>query len=305
AALGPKSMTFHLFTESSGMDEHLRVSGFYRKPTAKDGSCLFRAVAEQVLLCQKKHADVRRSCVNYIRRHRHTYEAVSYQRADSYSSDHLKEPTLSAPKRDFIIFQEVGKDPVNITQHGFKEKVVLCFLNENHYDSVYSASYPNTAALCQSVLYELLYERVFGVHQNVLSRRVQGDSESAVIVKVEYNSCDESEEEDLKGRREAQKLRNAFPSVRVRNSLSPSVYRNVEYDVWQSSKRAQQDRDFHMAAGMQYRAGDRCQVRLTPAGPFISAVIQAVSPDSGPVSVYIPHLKQRYVEQDVVTRHCH
>ncbi|XP_028824324.1 OTU domain-containing protein 4 isoform X3 [Denticeps clupeoides] len=292
------------------MDEHLRVSGFYRKPTAKDGSCLFRAVAEQVLLCQKKHADVRRSCVNYIRRHRHTYEAFIEGDFDDYIQK-LQDPQswvgqveISALallyKRDFIIFQEVGKDPVNITQHGFKEKVVLCFLNENHYDSVYSASYPNTAALCQSVLYELLYERVFGVHQNVLSRRVQGDSESAVIVKVEYNSCDESEEEDLWLRQkreerssEAQKCM-AFPSVRVRNSLSPSVYRNVEYDVWQSSKRAQQDRDFHMAAGMQYRAGDRCQVRLTPAGPFISAVIQAVSPDSGPVSVYIPHLKQSH-----------
>lgn len=30
------------------MDEYLRSLGFYRKKIAKDGSCLFRAVAEQV-----------------------------------------------------------------------------------------------------------------------------------------------------------------------------------------------------------------------------------------------------------------
>lgn len=35
-------------THESRMDEYLRSLGFYRKKIAKDGSCLFRAVAEQV-----------------------------------------------------------------------------------------------------------------------------------------------------------------------------------------------------------------------------------------------------------------
>lgn len=30
------------------MDDHLRALGLHRKKIAKDGSCLFRAVAEQV-----------------------------------------------------------------------------------------------------------------------------------------------------------------------------------------------------------------------------------------------------------------
>ncbi len=37
-------------THESRMDEYLRSLGFYRKKIAKDGSCLFRAVAEQVRL---------------------------------------------------------------------------------------------------------------------------------------------------------------------------------------------------------------------------------------------------------------
>lgn len=37
-------------THECRMDEYLRSLGFYRKKIAKDGSCLFRAVAEQVRL---------------------------------------------------------------------------------------------------------------------------------------------------------------------------------------------------------------------------------------------------------------
>lgn len=37
------------------MDEYLESKGFYRKKIAKDGSCLFRAVAEQVwFVCGKR-----------------------------------------------------------------------------------------------------------------------------------------------------------------------------------------------------------------------------------------------------------
>ena len=34
----------------NAMDQYLQSIGLYRKPVAKDGSCLFRAVAEKVLL---------------------------------------------------------------------------------------------------------------------------------------------------------------------------------------------------------------------------------------------------------------
>lgn len=38
----------------ASMDCYLRSQGLYRKRVAKDGSCLFRAVAEQVTGCLKK-----------------------------------------------------------------------------------------------------------------------------------------------------------------------------------------------------------------------------------------------------------
>lgn len=39
-----------LSQEEAAMDTYLRSKGLYRKKIAKDGSCLFRAVAEQVLI---------------------------------------------------------------------------------------------------------------------------------------------------------------------------------------------------------------------------------------------------------------
>ncbi|KAG7255069.1 hypothetical protein CRUP_017777, partial [Coryphaenoides rupestris] len=62
------------------MDEFFRSVGLLRKKTPQDGSCLFRAVAEQVLLCQSLHTQVRARCVEYLRDHRESYEALLYER---------------------------------------------------------------------------------------------------------------------------------------------------------------------------------------------------------------------------------
>jgi len=46
---GPKNnSSLSLSTPEQVMDEYLKKNDLYRKPVAKDGSCLFRAVSEQV-----------------------------------------------------------------------------------------------------------------------------------------------------------------------------------------------------------------------------------------------------------------
>lgn len=64
-------------------------------------------------------------------------------------------------KKDFIIYREPNASPSHVTENGFSDKVLLCFSNGNHYDIVYPIDYSEKAALCQSLLYELLYEKVF------------------------------------------------------------------------------------------------------------------------------------------------
>ncbi|KAI7794718.1 OTU domain-containing protein 4-like isoform X2 [Triplophysa rosa] len=303
------------------MDEYLRSLGFYRKKIAKDGSCLFRAVAEQILQCQGLHTDVRMACVKYLKQNRSTYEQFIEGDFEKYL-ENLQDPkswvgqveitALSKLyKRDFIVFQQPDEPPVSITENGFPDKVRLCFLNGNHYDSVYPQSFEKSAAVCQSVLYELLYDGVCGVDRSVLGPCVKGGRGQD---RLDSEECKSSEESDLeedefwssevkekpasevktrpshrgRGRGRARDGGRESLSTKVQKSLNPGVYRNVEYDVWLRSKRLQQQRDFRMAAAMQYTVGDKCKVQLS--GRFYSAYVREVSPDNGPVTVFIEEL---------------
>ncbi|XP_016295379.1 OTU domain-containing protein 4-like isoform X2 [Sinocyclocheilus anshuiensis] len=311
-------------THESRMDEYLRSLGFYRKKVAKDGSCLFRAVAEQVLHCQGLHTQVRVTCVDYLRRNRSTYELFIEGNFEKYL-ENLQDPqswvgqveiTALAElyKHDFVIFQEPDQPPVNITENGFTKKVRLCFLNGNHYDSVYPQSFEKSAAVCQSILYELLYDRVCGVERSILGPCMKGGKGRD---KLDSEECKSSEESDLeedefwsseprekptngmnvrppqrgRGRGHSRGRGCDLLSTKAQKSLNPAFYRNVEYDVWLRSKRIQQQRDFCMAAGMQYSVGDKCKVQLN--NRFYNAYVQEVSPDNGPVTVFIGELNKQ------------
>ncbi|KAF7696315.1 hypothetical protein HF521_006409 [Silurus meridionalis] len=310
------------------MDEYLKANGLYRKKIAKDGSCLFRAVAEQVLHSQGLHTRVRTECVKYLRQKRDLYESFIEGDFEEYLQM-LQDPQswvgqveISALsvlyKHDFIIYQIPGEPPVNITENSYPDKVLLCFLNDNHYDSVYPISSIKNAAVCQSILYELLYERVYGVERNVLAPSLRGSkTNNENIEAVERESSGDSDQDEgedpwsseatartagvsnrtsYKGRGRGQTRgvgRGRLPRA-VQDSLNPSCLRNVQYNVWLRSKRVQQRRDFCMAAGMHYKAGDKCQVRLNNTDRFYSAYIQDVSPDDGPVTVFIEELGQKY-----------
>uniref|UniRef100_A0A8C8MEE7 ubiquitinyl hydrolase 1 n=1 Tax=Oncorhynchus tshawytscha TaxID=74940 RepID=A0A8C8MEE7_ONCTS len=308
------------------MDEYLKSIGFHRKKIAKDGSCLFRAVAEQVLHCQSLHTKVRATCVQYLKKNKENYAAFIEGDFEEYIMK-LEDPQhwvgeveicalALMYKSDFIIFQTPGKPPVQITDNGFNDKVRLCFLNGNHYDSVYPIAHVKNAALCQSVLYELLYERVCGTDHSVVAPCLKGGTGNRGNDLLEDDpdneQCRSSDESDLEGEDalwsqdgpagpaargltvKGRGSRGPPFSNRVRRSLNPFLYRNTEYDVWVKSKRAQQKLDFCIAAGMQYTVGDKCKVRLDNGGRYYGAYIQEVSPDNGPVTVFIEELGKKH-----------
>lgn len=59
------------------MDEWLDSQGLYRKNTALDGTCLFRAVAEQLFTYHvpKGHIILREQCIKFMRKNRHLFES--------------------------------------------------------------------------------------------------------------------------------------------------------------------------------------------------------------------------------------
>lgn len=91
----PKGRSSYRQQNQNELDRFLESKNLWRKHIAKDGSCLFRAVAEQVSDCdclflhkrgvfetqqvylsQVDHLQVRRECVDYIRQHQAHFKEV-------------------------------------------------------------------------------------------------------------------------------------------------------------------------------------------------------------------------------------
>uniref|UniRef100_UPI00358E20EE UDP-N-acetylglucosamine transferase subunit ALG13-like isoform X1 n=1 Tax=Myxine glutinosa TaxID=7769 RepID=UPI00358E20EE len=278
--------------QAQSIDEYLSSHGLYRKFIAKDGSCLFRAVAEQVFNTQSLHQDVRRQCVAFLRRNRDKFESFvegSFEERLhllSNTKEWAGEIEINALSimysRDFIIYQEPGCPPANVTEHGFRDKVLLCFSNGNHYDSVYSRKFPAVAGICQAVLYELLYEHVFDVKRETLRAAVE-------LYRSRKNNDNSSEEAILESYGSGDIESIPFS---VMKSLDPFVYRNVEFEVWVASKKEQLETDFTLSTGLHFTEGDQCLVRLEERGErYYPACITEVFSESGPVNVYIEELK--------------
>ncbi|KAK3922875.1 Putative bifunctional UDP-N-acetylglucosamine transferase and deubiquitinase ALG13 [Frankliniella fusca] len=156
------------------MDLWLETQGYYRKLTARDGSCLFRAIAEQVYCTQKFHLEVRKLCVDYLRDHLELFvETMMDTEIETYL-EHLQNPTCWASSLeiialshlynvDILIFKDVGKAAENIANTSYGRKIMLCASLDRHYDSVYLKEFTKTAGFCQSLVYEMLYKNVFGM----------------------------------------------------------------------------------------------------------------------------------------------
>ncbi|XP_038648902.1 OTU domain-containing protein 4 [Scyliorhinus canicula] len=221
-------------------------------------------------------------------------------------------------KRDFIIYQEPNRPPAHVTENGFPDTVLLCFSNGNHYDSVYPRTFVDAAALCQSILYEMLYQNVFKVdvaavmpavldaNSEVNGQHLNASEDSDSDTEIVMFGGKTANESDVPGfklqscNKVQKKLQVksessahiTFPR-KVLRAFNPNVYRNIEYEVWQKSEQAQQKRDYSIAAGMQYTVGDKCKVCLDN-GKCYNAHIQAVNPDNGPVVVYIEQLGEKH-----------
>lgn len=57
-------------------DQFLESRNMYRKHTARDASCLFRVIAEQMYDTQMLHYEVRLECVRFMTRKRRIFEQV-------------------------------------------------------------------------------------------------------------------------------------------------------------------------------------------------------------------------------------
>ncbi|KAM4818583.1 LOW QUALITY PROTEIN: UDP-N-acetylglucosamine transferase subunit ALG13 [Thomomys bottae] len=317
----------------ASMDEYLGSLGLFRKLTAKDASCLFRAISEQLFCSQVHHLQVRKACTLYMKENQQTFESCVEGSFEKYL-ERLGDPKESAGQleiralsliynRDFILYRNPGKPPSYITDNGYEDKIILCYTSNGHYDSVYSKQFQSSAAICQAVLYEILYKDVFIVDEDMLetaismfrsgsrknrhnaitsSENADTDQKSSTQDRTEecgaYCSAENipegctDESEESKSPENLPKL--LFP-YKVLKALDPEIYRNVEFDVWLDSRKELQKSNCLEYAGRQYYLGDKCQVRLKLDGKYYNAHIQEVGNDNNSVTVFIEELAEKHV----------
>ncbi|XP_045393626.1 LOW QUALITY PROTEIN: putative bifunctional UDP-N-acetylglucosamine transferase and deubiquitinase ALG13 [Lemur catta] len=317
----------------ASMDEYLGSLGLFRKLTAKDASCLFRAISEQLFCSQVHHLEIRKACVSYMRENQQTFESYVEGSFEKYL-ERLGDPKESAGQleiralsliynRDFILYRSPGKPPTYVTDNGYEDKILLCYSSNGHYDSVYSKQFQSSAAVCQAVLYEILYKDVFVVDEEVLKTAVElfrssskknrnnaltgredahvDDKDSTQDRMEVWGACCNAEnipEGYSQGTEEAKSPENPskmlFP-YKVLKALDPEIYRNVEFDVWLDSRKELQKSDFMEYAGRQYYLGDKCQVRLESGGRYYNAHIQEVGNENNSVKVFIEELAEKHL----------
>lgn len=188
---------------------------------------------------------------------------------------------------------------------------------------MYSKQFQSSAAVCQAVLYEILYKDVFVVDEEELKAAVElfrsgskKNRSSAVTgsedAYIEYKSStqDRTEEcgaccntEDIpegynQGTEEAKSPENSSKMIlpyKVLKALDPEIYRNVEFDVWLDSRKELQKSEYLEYAGRQYYLGDKCQVRLESGERYYNAHIQEVGNENNSVTVFIEELAEKHV----------
>ncbi|XP_009475707.1 PREDICTED: putative bifunctional UDP-N-acetylglucosamine transferase and deubiquitinase ALG13 [Nipponia nippon] len=320
------------------MDEYLGSLGLYRKMTAKDASCLFRAVSEQLFSSQIHHVEVRKACVLFMRQHQHKFESYVEGSFEKYlerlgdpkeSAGQLEMSALSVMyKRDFILYRYPGKPPAYATDNGFEDKILLCCSSNGHYDSVYIKQFQENAAICQAVLYEILYKDVFGMDEeelrsavevfrsgskknrnsgslgsedanfDCLHEKVSRNPSEKRVDNWEGNDTDNPQEDKFKQGIEEEKPPENPSKMpvpyKVLKALDPEIYRNVEFDVWLDSRKELQKTDYMVFAGRQYYLGDKCQVRLEPGGKYYNAHIQEVGQDGNTLTVFVEELAEKH-----------
>ncbi|XP_051733481.1 putative bifunctional UDP-N-acetylglucosamine transferase and deubiquitinase ALG13 isoform X9 [Ctenopharyngodon idella] len=313
------------------MDEYLASIGLYRKMMARDASCLFRAVSEQLYYTQNYHHRIRKRCVNFMRANRCNFEPFVQGSFEKYL-ERLEDPTETTGqveikalslvyRRCFVIYRYPGKPPTEIAEEDNLPKILLCCSNNGHYDIVYPKNYPMDAAVCQALLYELLYSRVLGVEEEELQMALEGfkgggrryrNSQSMCSEDAGYDTPEDrpqreewetsghcrSEDKSRAGAEDQKATEGSGKLVlpyKVLKALEPELYRNVEFDVWQDGRKELQKTDYMVFAGRQYFLGDKCQVRLDPKGKYYNAFIQEVGSHTTAVTVFIEELAEKHL----------
>ncbi|XP_036947954.1 putative bifunctional UDP-N-acetylglucosamine transferase and deubiquitinase ALG13 [Acanthopagrus latus] len=302
------------------MDKYLYSLGLYRKMVARDACSLFRAVSERLYYSQNYHRRVRQHCANFMRANRCKFELFvegSFEKHlgrvenPNETVGQVEIKALSQLYRCcFLIYDYPGIPAKVISEDNFVVEVMLSHSINGHYDIIYPRTYHASAALRQSLLYELFYTRVFLSEETELCQAM----EACRVEGQRYRHStpeDQAHREDVESGGAAEETRGAVTegakcpleapprarlslSYKVMRSLDAEYYRDVEFNIRLDTCEEMQKTDYKLFAGRQYLLGDNCQVHLEAIGKYSNAFNQEVETDSTAVTLIIEELRKKH-----------
>ncbi|XP_065093922.1 protein ovarian tumor locus-like [Ochlerotatus camptorhynchus] len=177
-------------------DQFLEREGFYRKHTARDSTCLFRVVSEQVFDVQLYHGKVRDDCVNFMRKRRDLYEKKINENYNEYLDEMSKYRSYGSfielnalahvYRRNVLLFEPYNCGTWLVRCDSYEDNLMIFFSPDKHFDSIFPTPYIEQAAYCQALVYEILYVRVFKLPDVMYSvERMLHDPEGRTMRSIE------------------------------------------------------------------------------------------------------------------------
>ncbi|XP_019856308.1 PREDICTED: bromodomain-containing protein 4-like [Amphimedon queenslandica] len=231
------------------IDQYLYEKGLKRKYIAKDGSCLFRAVSEQVWLVQAHHWTLRRQTAMYIKTRKDRFKSFLTEPVDKYcfrlsnSSMWGGEMELVALSelldRHIIVYsEEKGQTKIrefNHSESSDKNSIKLAYTGSNHYDGVWAETDERLYGFCQSLVYDVLYSAVF--------------KNSSLVSKSRQLSL-------------GQTMTPSYGPPDLLKALSMYVFSNIPIEHARMERNDREYRDRQFASSLQYKVGTICDVSV-------------------------------------------
>ncbi len=223
----PKGRKFQI---KDHMDGILESKSFYRKHVAEDSLSLYRAIADQIFGTQsQRYRDIVSRAAQLILEEGHVQN--SHEKFDLISKlaefMRFRVEIVSSAERDLKPFFYSPPNP-----EASEKKLLLCFTPPCQYEPIYTKSTIESAGICQSILYELLYHKVLNLPDAM-------DAADQML----FGSFEDGKKPDMLAEPSFQGTAMdalevgliPFP-YKVAKCLDASSYRNIEYDVWTCEK---------------------------------------------------------------------
>jgi len=285
------------------IDELLESIGLIRHVVPRDGNSLFRCISQCVFLTQSCHITVRQHLLQFANLKTDEFNELTHVSVGEYEKKitntkldgELLDMRIAAKYYKINIFLYTDTNPFTpliIETPNFAKTLLICVNHEGTYDLVFSKDSVVNISFCQAIVYEMLYNQVFGLFnvnfaakEMLFGRNFSSKTNDRLSLEKRATCTDMKELLDLGI--------TPFP-FKVAKALNPYLYRNTEYDIWLTNKR---EKFYGKRNNCEFKEGSKCLVSID--NHEYHCYIQHISRKNEPVEVYVQDLaKKLFVDFD-------